>query len=283
VAVLSPQPNSAGWNNSNVTITLNSTDNESGGTGVKQITYSAIGAQTFVPTVAPGPTASFTISTEGITTIAFFGTDNAGNTEIAKTITIELDKTPPTITGSRTPAPNTNGWNNTDVTVSFNCSDSLSGVASSSPPAATVLSKEGVSQSVTGTCQDLAGNSATATVQGINIDKTPPNVSCSASPNILWPPNHKLVPINVSVNVSDSLSGPAGFVLTSLTSNEPDDPQSAIQGFFIGATSINGLLRAERLGSGNGRIYTFIYTGMDRAGNSAACNTSVSVPHDQGH
>src|SRR5207253_3270323 len=38
-AVASPAPNGAGWNNSNVTITLNSTDNEQGGTGVKQIQW----------------------------------------------------------------------------------------------------------------------------------------------------------------------------------------------------------------------------------------------------
>src|SRR5215470_19432428 len=88
----------------------------------------------------------------------------------AKTLTIKLDKTPPTIVGSRSPAPNVNGWNNSPVTVSFACSDNLSGLAPGSPPANTVLSSEGADQQVTGACQDLAGNMATATVTGINID-----------------------------------------------------------------------------------------------------------------
>jgi len=199
---VSPQPNPAGWNNSNVTVTLNSTDNEVGGTGVKQITYSASGAQSIAGTVVPGSSTSFTISTEGITIISFSGTDKAGNVEVAKTLTIQLDKTPPTI-------------------------------------------------------------------------------ACSASPNVLWPPNNKLVPINVSVNVADTLSGRAGFTLVSGTSNEPDGGQGDIQGFVTGTASTTGQLRAQRLGSGAGRVYTFTYSGMDKAANIVSCATTVTVPHDQ--
>jgi len=278
----SPGPNANGWNNANVTVTLNSTDNEPGGTGMKGITYAASGAQTIPSTIFGGASTSLVISAEGITTITFFGTDNAGNVETPKTLTIKLDKTPPIITPTRTPLPNANGWNNANVTVSFQCADSLSGLAAGSPPAPTTLSTEGGNQSVSGTCQDLAGNSASATVTGINIDKTPPAVACSANPSILWPPNNKLVPINVSVNVTDSLSGPAGFTLVSVTSNEPDSGQGDIQGFVAGTASTNGQLRAQRLGSGTGRVYTFTYSGSDRAGNTASCITTVNVPHDQG-
>ncbi len=281
-AALSPQPNSASWNNSNVTVTLNSSDNEPGGTGVKQITYSASGAQTIASTVVAGSSTSFTIGTEGITTIMFFGTDNAGNADAPNALIIRLDKTPPNITGSASPAPNANGWNNTNVTVSFQCVDSLSGMAAGSPPVPTTLSTEGANQSVSGTCMDVAGNSASATVSGINIDKTPPTVACSASPNVLWPPDNKLVPVNVSVTVTDTLSGPAGFKLVSATSNEPDSGHGDIQGFVPGSASTTGQLRAQRLGVGNGRIYTLDYTGTDKAGNSSTCVVTVTVPHDQG-
>lgn len=282
-AVRSQAPNAAGWNNSNVTITLNSTDNEPGGSGVKQITYSATGAQTISSTVVSGASAALTISVEGTTTITFFGTDNAGNGESPKTLTIMLDKTPPAITPVRTPPPNANGWNNTNVTVSFQCSDALSGLAAGSPPAPTTLSAEGAGQSVSGKCTDIAGNMASATVSGINIDKTPPTVACSASPNILWPPNNKLVPVSATVNVSDALSGSGGFTLVSVASNEPDSGQGDIQGFVTGTASTTGLLRAQRLGSGTGRIYTLTYNGFDGAGNMASCITTVLVPHDQGN
>jgi len=281
-ASISPSSNAAGWNDTNVTVTLNSTDNESGGAGVKQITYNATGAQSIGSAVVNGASASFTIRTEGVTTITFFGTDNAGNVESAKILTIQLDKTPPTVTSVRTPPANANGWNNTNVTVSFQCADNLSGLAAGSPPAPTILSTEGANQSVTGTCTDVAGNSVSSTVSGINIDKTPPTVACSASPNILWPPNNKLVPVSVSVNATDALSGSAGFTLVSVTSNEPDSGQGDIQGFLTGTVSTSGQLRAQRLGSGTGRVYTFTYSGADRAGNTASCTTTVSVPHDQG-
>ena len=277
----SPQPNAAGWNNSNVTVTLTSNDNL-GGSGVKQLIYSVAGAQSIPSTTVNGSSASFTISTEGISTITFFGTDNAGNVEAANTLTIRLDKTPPTITGARTPTANANGWNNSTVTVSFQCADTLSGLAAGSPPAPTILSREGAGQSVSGTCTDVAGNSVTSTVSGINIDKTPPTVACSASPNTLWPPNNKLMPVNVPVTVADSLSGSAGFNLVSVTSNEADSGQGDIQGFVSGAPSTSGQLRAQRLGSGTGRIYTFNYSGTDRAGNAASCTATVTVPHDQG-
>jgi hypothetical protein len=280
--LISPMPNGSGWNNSNPTITLTSTDDEPNGTGVKQITYGTSGAQTIPSTTLPGASASFAIGNEGTTTVTFFATDNAGNAESAKTIIIKLDKTPPSISVSRTPGANANGWNNTSVTVTFQCADSLSGLAAGSPPLPIVLAGEGANQSATATCVDVAGNSASATVTAINIDKTSPTVACSATPNILWPPNNKLVPVSTSVNVTDSLSGPGGFTLLSATSNEPDSGVGDIQGFVSGIMSTGGYLRAQRLGSGSGRIYTLTYTGLDRAGNSATCSTNVIVPHDQG-
>jgi len=283
-ASLTPSPNGNGWNNSDVTVTLNSTDNEStGGTGAQQISYSASGAQSLGATVVPGASTSFTISTEGITTVTFFGTDFAGNVEAAKTISIKVDKTPPTIRATRTPAQNGNGWNNSDVSVAFQCSDAVSGLAVGSPPTPIVPSAEGANQSANGACTDLAGNTASATIGGINIDKTPPSIVCETVPSQLWPPNHKLVPVNISVTVSDALSGPDGFTLSSAINSEPDSGLGDMQGFVVGSATMSGLLRAERLGSGAGRVYAFTYNGTDRAGNTASCTTNVSVPHDQGH
>ena len=110
-------------------------------------------------------------------------TDKAGNTSAAVTKTgLKIDKTPPTISGSRTPVANAFGWNNTNVTASFACSDSLSGLAAGSPPADVVISTEGANQSANGTCQDVAGNSASATVNGIKIDKTAPTTTANALP-----------------------------------------------------------------------------------------------------
>jgi hypothetical protein len=196
------------WNNSNVTVTLNSTDDEPSGTGVRQINYSATGAQDIGSTVVVGSLASFTIIAEGRTIITFFGTDNAGNTEIAKTVTIKIDKTPPIISGLRIPAANVNGWNNSLVTANFQCVDALSGLAAGSPPAPTILTLEGAGQIVTGTCFDLAGNSASADVQDIDIDLTPPILTAFVNP---IPNANKWENADVTVSWSavDALSGVA--------------------------------------------------------------------------
>jgi hypothetical protein len=108
--------------------------------------------------------------------------DGAGNVGTATSSGINIDKTSPQLVVSRTP-PNGNGLNSTNVTVTFACSDSLSGVAGSSGPS--VLSSEGANQSVTGKCSDKAGNTATQVVNNINIDKTPPTISGSPT----TPPN----------------------------------------------------------------------------------------------
>jgi hypothetical protein len=96
-ATPSPAPNGAGWNNANVSVALAATDN-SGGSGVKQITYSASGAQPIGSTIVSGASTSVSITTDGTTTISFFATDNANNVEATKTITINLDKTAPSVT-----------------------------------------------------------------------------------------------------------------------------------------------------------------------------------------
>ena len=83
----------------------------------------------------------------------------------------------------------------------------------------------------------------------IKIDKTPPTVTCSVSPNTLWPPNKKFDPVAVTVTVNDALSGPAGFTLASITSNEGDIASESL-GWTIGSASTSGQLMADRNGNG---------------------------------
>jgi hypothetical protein len=118
-------------------------------------------------------------------------------------------------------------------------------------------------------------------VTGINVDLTPPSCTVTMTPNSLWPPNHKMVPVTASVVVNDAGSGPNGFTLTSITSNE-GNISSEVQGFTIGQPSTGGELLAERDGTGIGRVYTLTYTAMDKVGNTVSCSGVVRVPHDQG-
>jgi len=129
-ATPSPGPNSNGWNSTNVTVTLTSTDNEPGGTGVKQIQYALTGAQNLDTQTVVGTTASVMISAEGLTTLTYFGADKAGNVEQAKTLTVQIDKTPPVISGM--PAPGCTLWppnHNLVGVATVTATDALSGVA----------------------------------------------------------------------------------------------------------------------------------------------------------
>lgn len=199
---LAPAPNANSWNNTAVAVRLSAADNP-GGSGVKEISATLSGAQTGGG-VTTGTATSITITQEGVTTLTFFARDNAGNTEAPKTLTIRIDKTAPAIVGSSRPLSNAHGWNNTDVTVHFDCSDVLSGVASCASD--TVLSSEGANQSVTGTASDVAGNAASATAGPINIDKTPPVTTAGVNP----PSNANgwnRTPVQVTLNASDAFSG----------------------------------------------------------------------------
>lgn len=285
-ATLSTAANAAGWHNSDVTVTLAAVDEE-GGSGVSEIFYSTSIGAAVAGEVVTGSAASIAITGEGTTTLTFSARDQAGNEEAPQTLTIRIDKTPPTVSGVRLPAANGAGWNNTDVTVQFTCADDLSGVASCDP-AIQEVSTEGAGQSRTASAVDQAGNSASGIVADINIDKTAPDVTCTPAPAMLWPPNHNLVSVSATVDVIDALSGAAGFVLLAATSNEADngtgdgDLPNDIQEFDIGAADTSGLLRAERAGTGRGRLYLLSYQGADLADNVATCQGEVSVPHSRG-
>lgn len=186
----------SGWNNVDVTVTLAPSDGLSG-VATTKFTIDGGAEQTYGAGNMPS------LSTEGVHNLAFWSVDNAGNEERHQSVEINLDKTPPWISASQSPGANSNGWNNTDVTVSFECSDLVSGVASCS--AGETVTTEGATQPVSGTASDNAGNSATATTS-VSIDKTAPTITGSASPTANengW----NSAPVTVSFTCSDALSG----------------------------------------------------------------------------
>jgi hypothetical protein len=97
---------------------------------------------------------------------------------------------------------------------------------------------------------------------------------------MLWPPNQAQVPVTVSVSLTDPLSAPRSYSLVSITSNETLS-LGDVSGFTPGLPSLTGLLRATRFGTGNGRVYSLKYTASDRAGNTASCTTTATVPHNR--
>ena len=171
-ATLVPPVPAGGWHNDTVVVTISATDD---GTGVERIDFTTtFGSQPSADSDEGGQ-VDVTITDEGETGLSYFATDNAGNVEAPHSLTVRIDRTAPGITATRAPAANAGGWNSSAVTVSFECTDSLSGVASCTSPQ--TLSGEGAGQSATGEAVDNADNHAGATVSGINIDTTAPVVT----------------------------------------------------------------------------------------------------------
>ncbi|MCC7104283.1 MAG: hypothetical protein IT307_04005 [Chloroflexi bacterium] len=125
-ATVSPAPSGNGYSNGIVTVDLAAVDN-SGGSGVKQITYSASGATTIASTTVNFRAVSVVIGVEGQTTVSFFAKDNAGNTESQKTVAVKLDKGAPTITITSPTA--TGYFVNQALLATYSCQDGA-GVAS---------------------------------------------------------------------------------------------------------------------------------------------------------
>jgi len=131
---------------------------------------------------------------------------------------------------------------------------------------------------------DDCGNTATH-VQTITVRDTKPPVihNVAATPNVLWPPNHKMVQVAVTATATDNCDPAPHCHITRVNSNEPvnglGDGDTAPDWIITGDLTVD--LRAERSGRGNGRIYRVTVTCADACGNSSVGNTAVTVPHDQ--
>ena len=143
------------------------------------------------------------------------------------------------------------------------------------------------------TVTDDSGESDTCLATVTVVDRTPPEISISVSPDTLRPPNHKMVLIDLDITASDTCDfADPTVVLTSITMNEGEETNTydPLYDSTLGdghttddMQVINGeiWLRAERSGKGDGRIYTITYTATDASGNITTAIATVTVPHDK--
>lgn len=222
-AAVAPSPNANGWVSQDATVSFTCTDDRSGVAG------------------CPAPVA---ITTEGAANVAS-GTavDVAGNQTSASVI-VKLDKTPPTISGTATSAPNAAGWYKDPVTVHFTCADGLSGVVEC--PADATLSGDGAGQNVPASVSDRAGLTADTNVGGINIDRT--------APTVVYGNNQGTYSVDQQVSITctaqDALSGLASPPCSPVTGPAYD--------FTVGANTIKT-------------------TATDKAGNTTEASTTFTV------
>ena len=136
------------------------------------------------------------------------------------------------------------------------------------------------------TATDACGTDVDNFAEAVIEDTTPPEIDVSVDPDTLWPPNHKMADITATVTATDNCGG-TSFVLTSITSSEPDnglgdgDTADDIQDAELGTPDLEFSLRKERGGPNVGRDYTVIYTAEDGSGNTTEDSAIVNVPHDE--
>jgi CSLREA domain-containing protein len=147
----------------------------------------------------------------------------------------EPDTTAPTASPTQSPAANANGWNNTDVTVSWNWADGGSGIDPAACTISTTSSGEGDAIVLSATCNDLAGNTGSAS-DTVKVDKRPPTVTCSAAPVYVLGGSHA---VDVSASVTDALSGPVASPVTA------DVTVADVSTPGVKSKSLTGLDRAD--------------------------------------
>jgi hypothetical protein len=220
-----PKPNSYGWYNTSVNLGFSLSDPS----GVDAI-RSTQGPLVFD---AEGSNQTKTIEAYDLAT-------PANHTTYTSPV-VNIDKTVPIINGRVDRGANSADWYNDNVIVSFIAEDALSGVASSTAP---VTLSEGESQSVIGTAVDKAGNIASTTVSGINIDKTAPTINIENGGTYTL--NQKL-----TWSAEDALSGLA--------------------------TAASGIIDTSKVG-----IKTQTITATDNAGNTKEVTITYTVKYDFG-
>lgn len=121
--------------------------------------------------------------------------------------------------------------------------------------------------------------------EGFVLDQEPPELEVTVSPAELWPPNHEMIEISVDIEVTDNVDPNPLVRLESITSNEGDNAigdGNTSNDIQIDTTTGAIFLRAERSGTGSGRVYTLTYSARDAAGNVAFATAEVTVPKSQG-
>ncbi len=185
---------------------------------------------------------------------------SAGGSATEQSVTIKRDATAPSINHSLSPVANSFGWNNTDVLVDYTCSDATSGVASCGPDE--TLSSEGANQGSTGTATDNAGNTASDSVSGINIDKTIPNVALVGGPADGSSHYFGFLPNAPTCSASDALSGLAApcsvsgygttvgtHTVTASAKDKADNTNSASSTYNVLAWTTRGFFAPVDMGS----------------------------------
>jgi hypothetical protein len=127
-----------------------------------------------------------------------------------------------------------------------------------------------------------AGGAGTVTI----VDTVLPTITLNGVSISVWPPNHSYHAISVAdlvANASDSCDTSVNLNKVVIASVSSDEGDSSSGDIVIAGDCKSVQLRADRDGSGDGRVYTITFRVRDAVGNTTFATAQVQVPHDQGH
>jgi hypothetical protein len=245
---------------------------------------------------------NFTVTTDADATVdcdppsgsIFFGTTtvnctatNTGGGVTTGSFTVTViggDNTPPVLTLPADFSVEATGPSGATVTFTATAVDNVDGsVPVTCTPASGSLFPLG-STTVNCSASDLSGNVAHGSFHVVVVDTTPPViVDATASPSNLWPPNHRMADITLTVNAVDTVDAAPTVLITSVSSNQPTegtgDGDVPVDWVITGPLTLQ--LRAER-SSGQDRTYTITFTVTDFSGNTTTGTVTVKVSQQTG-
>jgi len=121
---------------------------------------------------------------------------------------------------------------------------------------------------------DAAGNGVTATAKVVLVTR-PPQITITATPDVIWPPNHHMVPVTIAGKVEAY-----GSNIKSVSISVSDEyGKFEYNNLTFGSTI---MLEAWRNGNDtDGRKYTITVVVIDGGGIKTAKSVTVTVPHDR--
>jgi FtsP/CotA-like multicopper oxidase with cupredoxin domain len=137
-------------------------------------------------------------------------------------------------------------------------------------------------KTITVTITDDDGGADAASVE-IDVNTPPDCNPVQPSPALLWSPNHQFVPITLS-GATDADGDTVTLTVTGVTQDEAlngtGDGNTAPDASLVAGQSHMVDLRAERDGTGDGRVYRIAFGGDDGRGGFCNAVKNVGVPHN---
>lgn len=278
VTLKASKPKVGNWYTSDVTLTFNAADTYS---KIKEITYRVNGGKWLQ---AKG---SVLVNTEGLNTIEYKSTDNAGNVEAPKIIKFSIDKNAPVTTSSlKSLKPKENDWYKGDVTVSLSKVDNFSRVKETlyrvnggkwTPYTKSFYVKNEGINTVEYKSTDNVGNTEKVKSVKIKIDKSNPTLTFNLQQTKSASKSQQWVPVKVTVYTKDKYSGVNSFELVSIVPvPEKGSKKTDIKDASYGKADTDFSLKTE---VNKTRSYKITYKVKDKAGNYITAYKTIAVKY----